>query len=146
MKVLVALLLSVCAALAAAEVKVSMSWDKKPMTPGAKLTGKVMITFAAGKHGYQNPPTKEYQIPVKLSAPKGFALVAKYPKGVMRMTAGEESAVYEGTLEIPVTVTLPKTAGNHKIAITLDYQLCDESSCFPPASANLVTVVKVIKK
>src|SRR5690348_10112222 len=73
----------------------------KEAKPGATVKGTVELTFAEGLHGYQNPPTDEYQIPVKVDAEtKGFTLKATYPKGIMKAIGGDPkpSAVYEGTV------------------------------------------------
>src|ERR1700704_6426167 len=73
----------------------------KTAKAGAKVQGTIEVTFSEGLHGYQNPPTDEYQIPVKVSIDtKGFVLAkTAYPKGEMKVIGGDTkpSAVYEGT-------------------------------------------------
>ena len=121
----------------------------KQAKPGAKVQGTVEITFADGLHGYQNPPTDEYQIPVKVTVDtKGFILAKPvYPKGIMKETGGEPKpiAVYEGTIKIPVTVTVPKKPGASEVKITVGYQQCNEQSCYPPATVS-VTAKILVKK
>lgn len=112
--------------------------DLKKAVPGAKLTGVVVVTFAEGLHAYQNPPTKDYQIPLTLgSSSKGFKVTSKYPKGVMKESMGETSAFYEGTIRIPVTIELPKTAGAYTLKIDVNYQQCNDSACFPPGTVTV---------
>ncbi|HTQ10393.1 MAG TPA: hypothetical protein VMI31_10005, partial [Fimbriimonadaceae bacterium] len=62
-----------------ATVKVTLP---KTAKAGSTVKGIVEVTFADGMHGYQNPPTEDYMIPVKLTVDtKGFSLKPTYPKG-----------------------------------------------------------------
>src|SRR4051812_12948563 len=86
------LLIAACAGFAqgnaAPTVKITLPKEAKA---GSKVEASIEITFADGLHGYQNPPTDQYQIPVKVSLEtKGFTLAkVTYPKGVMRATGGD---------------------------------------------------------
>lgn len=114
--------------------------DTKAAKPGATITGKLVLTFAEGLHGYQNPPSKDYMIPVKLeSANKAVGLKVAYPTGVPMIVAGETepAKVYEGEIEFPIEVVLPKKAGVHNVDIKISYQQCDANACFPPATLNV---------
>lgn len=127
-------------------VKVTLPKNAKP---GATVKGTVTITFADGLHGYQNPPTDDYQIPVKVSIDtKGFVLKkAEYPKGTMRVSGGDTkpSGLYEGTIKIPVTIVVPKKAGDSEIKVTVNYQQCNEQSCFPPDHVTSTVKLKIKK-
>src|SRR5579862_9218957 len=83
-------------------IKVTLPKEAKP---GTKVQGTIEVTFADGLHGYQNPPTDQYQIPVTLTLEaKGYALgKIAYPKGAMITTGGDTkpSALYEGKIKIP---------------------------------------------
>jgi DsbC/DsbD-like thiol-disulfide interchange protein len=129
--------------------KVVFSLDKPTVAAGGTLTGKVTVTFADGLHGYQNPPSDDSDIPVKVSAPKGAKFTVstvKYPKGEKKVLAGSSTptAVYEGTIVIPVTLKAPKTVGATKATIQFDYQECNDSSCFPPGVLQASADVKVV--
>ncbi|MGF1954233.1 protein-disulfide reductase DsbD domain-containing protein, partial [Lactococcus lactis] len=83
------------------------------------------VKFAPGLHGYQNPPTDKFQIPISVSAGKGTTLSkVSYPKGVMRKAGGDttESAVYEGEITIKVAIKVPTGAGAHDLNLVLNYQ------------------------
>lgn len=112
----------------------------KQIKPGAKFQGTVEVTFAEGLHGYQNPPTDKFQIPVKLAVDaKGFAIgKIVYPKGALIKLPSDSkpSALYQGTIKIQFTATAPKGAGMNEIKATVSYQQCNEQACFPPDSVT----------
>ena len=122
--------------------------DKSMVAAGATVTGHVSVTFPDGYHGYQNPPSEEFEIPVKVSLPKGsvFKIVKiNYPKGAPMTVPGETkpSAVYSNTIDISVILKAPAKVGTASLALSLDYQECNASSCLPPDSLPLSTSVKV---
>lgn len=121
----------------------------KQAKPGAKVQGTVEVTFSDGLHGYQNPPTDSYQIPVKVTVDtKGFVLAKLvYPKGIMKAIGGDTkaSAVYEGTVKIPITVTVPAKAGASEVKVTVSYQQCNDQACFPPDKVTSAAKI-LIKK
>ncbi|HMS55714.1 MAG TPA: protein-disulfide reductase DsbD family protein [Fimbriimonadaceae bacterium] len=126
--------------------KATLELDMKKAMPGAKLTGTLTVVFAEGLHAYQNPPSKDYQVPLTLTTDsKGFKITPKYPKGMMRESMGELSALYEGTVKIPVTIEFPKTAGAYTLKISVNYQQCNESTCFPPGTVVVESKVTLKK-
>lgn len=151
-KSLVALVLLVCASLASAQdntpptVKLLLPKQAKP---GAKVRAVVEITFAEGLHAYQNPSQEDYQIPTKVElGSKGFVLAKpQYPKGVMRAIGGDpkETAVYEGTVRVPIVLTAPKKGGTAEVRIVVSYQQCNESACFPPATVAASAKIAIKK-
>ena len=101
------------------------------------VSGTITLKLAPGYHAYQNPPTKDYMVPVTVTAlDKAAKLVAKYPKGTVREVMGETAAIYEGETKIPFTVTLSKKSGSI-VNLELGYQQCNESNCWPPAKLTL---------
>ncbi len=127
---------------------IKLSFPKQAKA-GATVMGVVEVSFAEGLHGYQNPPSGEYQIPVAVSVNKQFKLVkAAYPKGIAKATGGDPTpaAVYEGTIRIPVTVKVPAKPGQSEMKISLNYQQCNASSCFPPSTVSSTVKLKVVKK
>lgn len=149
---LLATLLALTVCLAAAQsnasptVKVTLPKSAKP---GATVAGTIELTFADGLHGYQNPPTDQYQIPVKVALDtKGFTLKkVSYPKGVMKSIGGDPKpcGVYEGTVKIPVVITLPAKGGNVEVKFKVSYQQCNDQSCFPPASVSGAAKLQIKK-
>ena len=108
--------------------------------------GAVAVTIKIHKsfHANANPPGAEGVIPVtvKLSGIKGVLLDVTYPKGEQKKFAFADKpiSVYEGTVEIKVTLKKDKDA---KIAITgapsivVGYQVCTDKACLLPAEAVL---------
>jgi len=120
----------------------------KTAKAGAAVKGTIEVTFADGLHSYQNPPTEDYMIPVKVAVEnKGFTLTAKYPKGVMKAMGGDPkpAGVYEGTIKIPVTLKVPKNTGTVQVKFTLHYQECNDQSCFPPADVSDTVKLQITK-
>ncbi len=72
---------------------------------------------------------------------------AKYPapKAMKLSYANKPLLVYTGRTVIAVPFTVAKTAkpGKTTLAGTLSFQGCDAKSCYPPASAQVRTVVTV---
>lgn len=127
-----------------APAKIEVKLDAKTVAPGGTIKGKVLVTFAPGWHGYQNPPMREYEIPLKIEpAAKGFKVKATYPKGEMKDFAGAKTLMYEGTVAVPFTATAPKKKGPFKFELNVSYQQCNESTCLPPESQKVAGTVMV---
>lgn len=126
--------------------RASLSLDVPTAKPGEAVRGVVTITFAPGLHGYQNPPSESYMIPVEVNAGNKSTVLASvaYPRGELLAVGGSEEpvAVYGGATKIPVTFTAPATAGSHELRVSIHYQQCDDVACYAPstveASATLV--------
>jgi thiol:disulfide interchange protein DsbD len=146
-------LLSAAAFGQAAAPTATLKFDKPTAVPGSVVKATLTLSFAEGLHGYQNPPAEEFQIPVSVTVTeKGFVLVkAKYPKGADFTMAGESkpTKVYAGTVSIPLEIKASKKPGTYNVNVRVDYQQCNESSCFPPSDLTAkakLTVVKPGKK
>lgn len=145
MKLVVLTLLALLSAVgwAQAQPKIELALDQTTGAPGSSVSGKVTVTFASGLHGYQNPPTESWMRPVKIT---GDALLdAEYPKGKMKITGGldQPAAIYEGAVTIPIRLELPDAPGEHQLSLKVDYQQCDEETCFPPRSKTISAAVTV---
>ena len=107
---------------------------------GEQVIGTVTLKFAEGLHAYQNPPTESYMIPVsvKSSSSDVSVLGVKYPKGVDAIVGGSTTPVkvYEGTVEIPVTLKAPAKAGSYDVALKIQYQQCNANNCYPPSTVT----------
>lgn len=126
--------------------KAELKLDKTSAVVGQAVKGKVTITFGEGLHAYQNPPTGEYQIPLKLEAAKGTTLIkAIYPKGEDFLMSGEAtpSKVYKDKIEIPVIVKAPTRPGKQTIKLSVNYQQCNDSACFPPGTVDVTGTLTV---
>ncbi len=127
-----------------------VQFAKSTVKPGEKVKATLTLAFAPGLHGYQNPPSEDFQIPVTVKVvEKGFTLIkATYPAGVDFTMAGETkpARVYEGTITIPLELRAAAKAGTYNVAVRVDYQQCNENSCFPPGSVTTKAKLTVAKK
>lgn len=124
--------------------KVVLQLEKATAKPGETIKGTLTATFAPGLHGYQNPPSKDYMLPVKVSAGEGTTLKGvQYPAGHMEMAGGEEAAVYSGAVGFAVTVVVPDKPGVHKVALKFFYQQCDEHACYMPTTIDVSAEITV---
>lgn len=119
----------------------------KTAAPKSTVSAKVKVVIPSGWHAYQNPPSKDYQIPLTVEAAdktlKGLKIT--YPKGEETEAGGEMSAVYNGTVEIPVTFTASSKPGKQTIKLKVSWQMCDAGSCQPPSSAFVTGQIMVAK-
>jgi DsbC/DsbD-like thiol-disulfide interchange protein len=131
------------------QVRAQLTVAQKTAVAGGKDNGVVKVTFPEGLHGYQNPPTKDYMIPVAVAAKtKAFKLQSvKYPKGVARKTVGEEGdvMVYDGTVEIPVVIQMPSKPGPVSISLAVSWQTCTDAECGPPEEVVVTQKIVVTK-
>lgn len=104
---------------------------------GSEVKAMVVITFAPGLHGYQNPPSADYQIPVTVKGEAGTVLSSvKYPSGHEEEVGGETARVYSGRTEVAVVVKAPSKPGPAKVSVAVDYQQCDAQNCFAPGTSR----------
>jgi DsbC/DsbD-like thiol-disulfide interchange protein len=147
--IIVALLAAVAVS-QAPKPTVTVSAPPKSVVAGSKLSLTLTVTFAPGFHGYQNPPATEYEIPVevKVDGKEFKAIKVNYPPGVDASVGGSEKSTkaYEGTIKIPVLVQVPAKLGMKDLKFIVSYQLCDETSCFPPDQVLKTVKVNVVKK
>lgn len=128
-----------CLALGQSNVppKVSLKFATGKAQPSTPIKGTLTVTFADGLHGYQNPPSEKFMIPVTVTSNGGVKLVrAAYPKGVSATVGGSTTPVkvYEGTIQIPVVLLAPAKPGAYTANLSLKYQQCTENTCFPPST------------
>lgn len=111
----------------------------KTGTISKDVAATVKVHFAEGLHGYQNPPSADYLIPVSITSTNKEVKIksVKYPKGVVRTLSGEKVAVYEGDISIPVTLNISGAKGKRTITLTVNYQQCHENGCFPPGTSRV---------
>lgn len=119
----------------------------KSAAPNSMVKANVKIVIPDGWHAYQNPPVKDYQIPLTVEAgDKTIKLFkATYPEGEETMAAGEMSKVYNGTLTIPITFKAGPKVGSQTIKIKVGWQLCDQGSCQPPSSSIVTAKLNLAK-
>jgi DsbC/DsbD-like thiol-disulfide interchange protein len=143
----VAALLSVAAFAQSTPPKASLRITSKALTPGSVIKGEVTVTFGDGLHGYQNPPSDEFSIPVslKLATADFTGFKPTYPAGSDFSMDGKVQKVYMGTVKIPFTAKLPTKPGKYSLKIAVNYQQCTASECFPPDHLEAAASVQVAK-
>lgn len=129
------------------DMKVTLS--RQAGAPGSAIRGKVTLVFGPGLHGYQNPPSQDYQIPVTVTV-EGAAgsLFLNYPIGEAVAVGGESepSFTYSGAVEIPFLVKAPSKPGKHEITVKVRYQQCTDSMCYPPKTISYPVAFTTTKK
>lgn len=134
------------------EVPPTVSLGTVPSTvaAGAAISTSVSIRFAEGFHGYQNPPSDPYQIPVSVGiADKGIKVYGvKYPKGEPFTMQGEELPVmaYIGETKFPITFKAPAKPGKYTIPFEVKYQQCTDRDCYAPQVVELKATIEVVAK
>lgn len=125
--------------------RIEVKLDAKTAKPSSEVKGSVIITFAPGLHGYQNPPSQSYQIPVAVKADKGTTVVrVKYPAGHDEEVGGEVAKVYSGRTVVPITFKAPAKAGSAKLGVVVEFQQCDATNCYAPDSAKGSATLTVV--
>lgn len=118
--------------------RIELKLDSKAAPMGGIVKGRVFVTFSPGWHGYQNPPMRDYEIPLKVEgATKDLKLKATYPKGELKDFAGAKTLMYEGTVAVPFTLLVPKKKGTFKFDLNVSYQQCNHATCLPPESQKV---------
>jgi len=123
--------------------------------PGVHAGGSVrlalQVSLPEGLHTQSNAPLDPTLIPTALTinAPAGVTIdEVVYPKATDLAQAGQDKPlkVFEREFAIGVQVTLAPgmPAGDLVVPARLRYQACNESTCFPPATADAQWTIRVI--
>lgn len=129
--------------------KAKLTLPETEVVAGSLVKGTVSLTFAPGLHGYQNPPSEDYMIPVEIKSVEGATkLSVRYPAGHPAAVGGELDPVmtYSGTVEIPVLVRIPEVKGSYEFKIAVGYQQCNDQACYPPGTVSVTGAVNVTPK
>jgi len=125
------------------------------LVPGGTATLKLQVEIIPGFHINSEKPLQSYLIPTEVflpAAPNGpseFELVgAKFPKAELKtfdFAPDEKLAVYEGTIEVALTLRArPETKpGSRKLALGVRYQACNDEICLRPAERQLTLTVQL---
>lgn len=121
-------------------------------TPSAKPGGAVEVVVKVevpeGLHAYAPEVGGTYR-PLRIDVKSGPVdrFTAAYPKGELKKFAAlsqDPLAVYEGTVEVPVTITLTNEAKNPaEITLVVETQLCSDTVCYPPAEHEVTVSVPI---
>jgi uncharacterized protein len=125
--------------------------DAQQPAAGQVLRATLSIAIKKGWHIYANPTGLDLLNPTTLVLEPGQAatdLRVTYPPGqtkVLGSLGTEKVALYEGRINIPFRVTLPREGGAGKttVKLRLNCQPCDEMVCLPPASLAIPLEVSI---
>ena len=121
------------------------------LAPGGIATLKLQVEIIPGFHINSVKPLESYLIPTEVFLPAGseFELTeVKFPKAVVKtfsFAPDEKLAVYEGTIEVALTLRArPETKpGSRTLALGLRYQACNDEICLRPVEKQLPISVTV---
>jgi len=121
----------------------------KPGNPGA---AEVTLTVSPGWHVNSNKPSEDYlkATAVTIHAGGGIRIGApKYPAAhsLTLSFSDKPLSVFEGetAVSVPLTATDKAKPGKVTLKGEVDFQPCNASSCFPPATKAFTLVVTVLK-
>jgi thiol:disulfide interchange protein DsbD len=111
------------------------------------------VTVPDGLHTQSNKPRDPSLIPTTLAvaAPAGVTvdeIIWPQPIELKQISADKPLAVFEREFLVGVTLTLPasQSPGDLVVPAKLRYQACDTNLCYPPATADVQWVIRVVPK
>lgn len=117
---------------------------------GSTLRMAVGVRLDAGYHVNSDAPLDDFLIPTELliAPPEGITLQAlAFPEPFMFTQLGDlVLAVFEEAFHIGVEVTLADNLalGAHTLTARLEYQACDETTCYSPTQADFEFRIEVV--
>ncbi|MBA3242990.1 MAG: hypothetical protein H0T60_17350 [Acidobacteria bacterium] len=143
------------ASAAQGRINVNGFFSVDPANQGSSFQAAILMEIPEGLHVNGNRPLGKFAIPttVKIDAPRGMKVSAvTYPRAQVRSfrfgegTPEERLAVYEGRAIMRFNVTVPANfeRGVARIRVTVRYQSCSDTVCFPPASRELVLPIAIV--
>jgi thioredoxin:protein disulfide reductase len=115
---------------------------------GSQVKGEVVVRFAPGLHGYQNPPSEDYMIPVVIKAGNDSfkVLSVEYPAGKAKAVGGSDVPVlvYSDEVRFPVTIQVPEGLGEVELPLVVSFQQCDDDTCFMPSEVTATARLTVL--
>jgi len=133
------------------KIKAYQSFDK--VIPGTEFKIAAKINIDPQWHINSNKPYEDFLIPSSLSidTSSGFRLFKiKYPVSHDRKLAFSDKplSVYENEIYIGALVMSPAKlkSGSYKLAVTFDYQSCNDKTCLPPNSVADTLTIEITDK
>lgn len=147
---LLLLLSTVClfaSATAQDRVLVDAKFVPASAAPGTEVVLELQLEIEAGWHVYGKKDPNE---PLKLVVPDTLGLVPKgaheFPDGEKHEAFGDINYWVSGKPVLRQRYTVPKDAkpGERKLAGTIDYLVCNENSCDPPAQTPFSAKLAIV--
>jgi hypothetical protein len=131
-------------------VKAQAYVSRDPVPQGGTFEIAVVADIPAAYHMNAHKTSDEYLIPTTVTAelPKGITQVSiAYPPGNLKKFGFSATPlnVYEGraVIRIKLAASAQAPVGSLEIPLTLRYQACNETTCFPPARAPVTATLKI---
>jgi len=143
-------ILLLAAAANAQTINVSGSVTGGSVTKGKAARGTVVLKIPGGLHVNSSRPGNKYQIPtsIRLSAAGARVSGPTYPRGINRKFQFSDTVinVYEGTVRVPFTVTVPAGSPGNTIPVraVVRYQACTDEVCYAPRSTEITMTARVL--
>lgn len=117
------------------------------VAPGATATVVLKINIDKDYH-LQGNNAKDPYVPttVTLTAPTGVTIgKIVYPPSIRKQFSGETLPIYEGaaTIKITMTVGAKVKPGTINIPVAINYQGCNNTSCYPPTKMTAAVTITV---
>ena len=127
-------------------VAATLTIEPATVAPGATANVSVKVRiqplfhiYGLNKSGTENAPTT-----LKLTLPEGLKLkgnwTAPESKRSGKARIYRDEVVFSAVLDVSKKVRV----GKRTIKCTMEYQVCDEEVCWPPATLDLATEVEVL--
>lgn len=123
----------------------------KQVVPGKPFQILVTLNIKHPYHVNANPASEKFLIPtsVTIDPVPGITFASpQYPKGLQRefaFTGGKKIAVYEGkvVIRVPATPSQGLKPGEITVRGKVNYQACDDKSCYPPGNLPFTLKLRV---
>lgn len=123
------------------EAKVSAP---KSVGKGKEFTVAMTFTVKSGYHVYAPKPGDENAIPTTIELEDGSQYKLKSVKWPEPHKDASGVMIMSGKVDVAITLVAPATkAAKSVIKLKLRSQGCDDSSCLPPATVSLLSVIEV---
>ncbi len=133
-------------------VTISPQWSKSGIVPGDNVQLALQLHIDDAWHINSHTPLDDYLIPTsaEFRTPDAASVGRiNYPEPETYKFDFSENpvSVYQGTVNIITTVSLDKaaTSDSLRVAGTLHYQACNNSSCLPPTTIDFSAVLPVVQ-
>jgi thiol:disulfide interchange protein DsbD len=130
------------------KIKAYQSFDK--ISPGTEFKIGTRVNIDPKWHINSNKPYEDFLIPSVLSIDTagGFSITKiKYPKSLDRKLSFSDKplSVFENEIYVGALVKAPANInpGTYKLAVTFNYQSCDDKTCLPPNSVSDTLSIEV---
>jgi hypothetical protein len=131
-------------------VKAQAYISREPVPQGSTFEIAVVADIPAAYHMNAHKTSDEYLIPTTVTPdlPKGIDQVEiSYPPGKLKKFGFSATPlnVYEGraVIRIKLSASAQAPVGSLDVPLTLRYQACNETTCFPPARAPVTATLKI---